>query len=521
MLVTCFWAVLALPLQVVCTPDYSMWPDSFNAQDLTLCISNAPHGDCLTADAGDNAVHAAGTIALDGTQTTASHSSAAISYQWSQVENGAPLVTLTGADTASPTFVASVDGSYIFQLEVTWFCRTELDTVTITVSAVAPSAVNAELVATGFNATVVQVTYAFTGDDRLFFVCKSGLIRIYKNGALLPTPFLDISSLASGSGSANSEQGLLGVAFDPDYINNGIFYVNYTGVAPNGTGDSRDTRIVAFQRDATDPDLADPTANALLMTIDQPETNHNGGQLLFGPDGFLYIGTGDGGGANDNHGTIGNGQDPLTLLGKILRVEVNGFNPITIPPDNPFVGDPDTLDEIWALGLRNPWRFSFDRLTGDLYIGDVGQGSWEEIDFQPATSMGGENYGWRLKEGDHCFIPSTNCDPGGLTDPIHEYSHGGNPFRCSVTGGFVYRGSNIPLMEGYYLYGDYCSGGYYTLIEDQGMWENRSLEVFVNDVPLNSADDITAFGEDSGGELYICTQRSSVISVYRIISVRN
>ena len=503
-----------------CEIEFQSWPDQTTILALVQCQESSMTGDCLVANAGADASGFTGqNIVMDGGATTAPHTLGELSYAWVQVENGAPLVTLNNASSATPSFATDTIGDYVFRLDAAWLCRTDSDTVTISVDVFTgpPASLNAELITTGSSDTIVQVTFAFPGDDRLFIVYKSGFIRIFESGVLLPTPFLDISGLVSGG----SEQGLLGIAFDPDYLSNRFFYVNYTGRTPAGAGNTRDTRIVAYQRDVGDPNIADPAANQLLLSIGQPETNHNGGQIHFGQDGYLYIGMGDGGGAGDNHGAIGNGQDPQALLGKMLRLEVDGFNAYAIPPDNPFVGDPTTLDEIWALGLRNPWRFSFDRSTGDMYIGDVGQNVLEEIDFQPATSLGGENYGWRLKEGTQCFNPSTNCDPGGLTDPVQEYSHGGNPFRCSISGGYVYRGVDIPALDGFYIYGDFCSAQYWSLRETMAGWENNEFQVFVNDSALSSSDDITAFGEDSQGELYICTRNGSIASVYKITSIRS
>ncbi len=498
-----------------CQIEYDAWPASVNMQELVFCVTNAAPDDCLIADAGaDKIAFTQSIIALNGGATSTPHTPEAISYQWTQVDNGAPLVTLNNSDIQTPTFTTDSIGIYEFRLDAAWLCRTDTAFVEIEVQQFSgvPSELNAVLITTEPNDTIVQVTYASPGDDRLFIVYKSGEIRIFKDGAVLPAPFLNISHLMS----TGSEQGLLGLAFDPDYETNGFFYLNYTGQNPDGTGLTRDTRIVAWQRDAINPDLADPDANQVLLSLEQPFSNHNGGQLLFGPDGYLYIGTGDGGSAGDPGNRA---QNPQELLGKMLRIEVDGFSPYTIPADNPFVGDPGVLDEIWALGLRNPWRFSFDRLTGDLYIGDVGQNIWEEINFQPASSIGGENYGWRLKEGDSCFNPPTNCDPGGLTDPVFVYQHGPH---CSITGGFVYRGANVPQLSGFYLLGDFCSGQYWTLRDTGGgNWEDNTLTIFVNDSALTSSDNITAFGEDSDGEIYAITRRSGAASVYKITSVRN
>jgi glucose/arabinose dehydrogenase len=350
-----------------------------------------------------------------------------------------------------------------------------------------------DLVAESLNAPV-YVAHAGDGSGRLFVVEKRGTIRIVTNGQLNPTPFLDIRSIV---GSRASEQGLLSVAFHPDYASNGFFFVNYT--------DTNGDTVVARYRVSDDPDLADPASARTILTLDQPAANHNGGLLLFGPDGYLYIGTGDGGRGGD---PWGNAQNPQVLLGKMLRLGVDGPGPYAIPPDNPFVGEPAVRDEIWAVGLRNPWRYSFDRATGDLYIADVGQNKWEEIDFQPADSSGGENYGWNRMEGFHCFSPGTNCDPTGLVLPIAEYGHG---LGCSVTGGYVYRGAAFPRMVGVYFYGDFCSGRIWALYPDgAGEWTQAEL--------LQSGLGISSFGEDEAGELYITDLQSG--GLYRLVAGR-
>lgn len=352
--------------------------------------------------------------------------------------------------------------------------------VTPTPAPFDPTAVNLqlELVAGGLNAPV-YVTHAGDGSGRLFVVEKHGTIRIVTAGAVEPTPFLDIRPIV---GSRASEQGLLAVAFHPNYVTNGLFFVNYT--------DTNGDTVVARYRVSDNPNLADPSSASIVLTLDQPAANHNGGMVAFGPDGYLYIGTGDGGRAGD---PWGNAQNPQALLGKMLRLDVDAGEPYAIPADNPFVGDPAVRDEIWALGLRNPWRYSFDRATGDLYIADVGQNAWEEINFQPASSQGGENYGWNLMEGLHCFSPPSNCDPGGLTPPIAEYGH---ELGCSVTGGYVYRGAGFPALAGAYYFGDFCSGRIWALHRDTaGRWTMTEL--------LQSGLSISSFGEDEVGEVYV------------------
>jgi glucose/arabinose dehydrogenase len=350
-------------------------------------------------------------------------------------------------------------------------------------------------VASGITAPVA-VTHAGDGSGRLFITLKAGKIVIHDGTRVLPTPFLDISPLVSNGG----EQGLLSVAFHPNYRSNGLFFVNYT----NTSGDT----VIARYSVSQDPNVADPNSAAILLTVAQPFANHNGGQLQFGPDGYLYIGMGDGGAGGD---PLNNGQNLGTLLGKMLRINIDGAFPYTIPEDNPFVGTEGARKEIWALGLRNPWRFSFDRLTGDLFIADVGQDSWEEIDYQVAGSKEGENYGWKLMEGNHCYIPSTNCNTGALTLPIIEYAHGPNDsVGCAVTGGYRYRGTKNYGLSGIYFYGDFCSGRIWGASQQpSGEWTTTEL--------LATSLSISTFGEDEAGELYIANYSPG--AVYRIVKV--
>jgi len=344
-----------------------------------------------------------------------------------------------------------------------------------------PSDLSLELVAGVFNRPVA-VTNAGDGSGRLFVVEQAGRIRIIDGAAVLDTDFLDIRSPVD---STRNEQGLLGIAFHPAYATNGYFYVNYTHDPPGEGPDV--TRISRFQVSVADPGVASPASEAILMTINQDASNHNGGDLHFGPDGYLYIALGDGGGSQDPNAR---GQDLGTLLGKILRIDVDGALPYAVPADNPFVDDAGARDEIWAYGLRNPWRFSFDLATGDLFIGDVGQGVVEEIDYQPADSSGGENYGWSCMEGDvvQDFKP---CDDRPLTLPVLVYGHG---LGCSVTGGYRYRGI-IGGFQGHYVFGDFCSGRIWLALPGGGGWVANEW----SDTSLS----ISSFGEDEDGELYV------------------
>ncbi len=348
------------------------------------------------------------------------------------------------------------------------------------------------------------------GSRRLFIQEQQGRIRIIKNGILLPRPFLDLSSKIGALNPAYSEKGLLGLAFHPGYRSNGRFFVYYS--APVSDKGTDHTSVVAEYRvSAANPDVAE-LAERMLMVIAEPESNHNGGQLAFGPDGFLYIAVGDGGGANDEHGTTGNGQNLETLLGKILRIDVNGKTPYEIPPDNPFTGR-DAKPEIWAYGLRNPWRFSFDRVTGRLFCGDVGQNKYEEVNI---IEKGG-NFGWRIMEGNHCFNPSSGCDRTGLTLPIYEYDHGTG---ISVTGGYMYRGKAYPSLHGYYFFADW-SGKLFALRQDrEGNW--IPVNILLDGHRNNDAGcKINSMGMDEDGEIYLVTQtlfgpKSPTGKIYRI-----
>jgi glucose/arabinose dehydrogenase len=341
----------------------------------------------------------------------------------------------------------------------------------------------------------VYVTGAGDGSGRLFIVEQIGRIRIVKDGVLLAKPFLDIRSLVASGG----ERGLLSVAFHPQFKTNGVFVVDYTR-ASTTAANVGDTVIARYRASPPTSDVADRASGEALMTINQPEANHNGGLVKFGPDGLLYIGMGDGGARGDagpGHAPQGNGQSLTTLLGKILRIEVDATGRYRIPADNPNLG-PAARHEIWAYGLRNPWRFSFDRTTGDLYIGDVGQNAWEEIDFQPSAGKGGVNYGWPVWEATHRYRSGATLR--GDTKPVAEYSHGGG--RCSVTGGYVYRGAKIPALAGFYIFGDYCTGELWTLVRFGGSWRLSPLR--------DTSYSISSFGEDDSGELYMADHNGTV-----------
>ena len=332
-----------------------------------------------------------------------------------------------------------------------------------------------------------------SGDARLFVVEKGGLIRIVKDGTLLPTPFLDVSTLVSNGG----EQGLLGLAFDPQYASSGRFFIDYTDVDGN--------TVVASYRASSNPDIADPASAEVRLRVDQPYSNHNGGHLLFGPDGFLYVGLGDGGAAGDPQG---HGQDPRDLLGSILRIDVSGPGTYVSPGSNPHAQNAAWAPEVWSIGLRNPWRFTFDRATGDLYIADVGQGDREEIDVAPAASGAGraQNFGWPITEGSACYEASS-CDRTGLVEPVLDYTHADG---CSVTGGLVYRGSAIPALAGTYFYSDYCAGWVRSFRYAGGQATER-LEW----PGLSTGSGVLSFGEDAAGEVYILSANGGV---YRIVA---
>ncbi len=333
----------------------------------------------------------------------------------------------------------------------------------------------------------VFVTHAGDGTGRLFIVEQPGRIRVVQDGRLLETPFLDITERVRHAG----EQGLLGLAFHPAYKQNGRFFVNYVRASDRST-------IIAEFRVSAQPDRATPTEK-ILLTVAQPYPNHKGGMVEFGPDGMLYIGLGDGGSAGDPENRAQNREE---LLGKMLRVDVDHGDPYAIPADNPFKGGKGR-PEIFATGLRNPWRFSFDPVSGELWVGDVGQNEWEEID----VVRRGDNLGWRVMEGAHCYRPRFLCAKDGFVAPVFEYAH--EHRRCSITGGYVYRGTRIPDLHDAYLYGDYCSGEIFGFRRDHTPAEGQPA------VLLNTGKGISSFGLDQAGELYVIDHSGG--AVFRLI----
>ncbi len=347
--------------------------------------------------------------------------------------------------------------------------------------------------------TSTPISFAPAPDGRLFIVQRKGLIRIYADGRLLPNPFLDLSEEVT----ENGEGGLLSMALHPRFAENGRFFVDYTNLEGN-------TVVASYRPKETDPNLADPQSATTLLAIDQPYSNHNGGQLQFGPDGYLYIGMGDGGSGGD---PACNAQRPETLLGKMLRIDVDhpenrtGGRPYAIPPDNPFLGANPLPDEAWAIGLRNPWRFSFDRANGDLWIGDVGQNRREEIDHLPAGTPPGRNFGWKPMEASLCYgderCPGTTppCGAPEFVAPVLEYDH--DDGDCSVTGGYVYRGRAIPALAGRYLFADYCSGKVWAAAPGANGYDVKKLDL--------EAPFVVTFGEDQAGEIWLGTLEGKVL----------
>lgn len=383
-----------------------------------------------------------------------------------------------------PFFVAIVGTVFILSAVLLWV-------FVFNKNAKAPALnnINLQLLAGDFTQPTSIVS---ANDDRLFIVEQVGRIKIIDiNGKVNSQPFLDINSKVFHQ----DERGLLGLAFHPDYPTKPYFYVNYINK-------SQET-IIARYTVSSDKNTADPNSEKVLMTIQQPYTNHNGGDLSFGPDGYLYIALGDGGSAGDPGNRA---QNKNSLFGKILRINIDSGNPYSIPQDNPFNNKPNSRAEIWAYGLRNPWRMSFDKSTGDLYIADVGQGDIEEIDFQKANSSGGINYGWRCYEGSKAYNTEGCQNSSNYEQPIIEYSH--TEGRCAITGGYVYRGSKYPNFTGKYFFGDFCGGQIYYTSNNNGTWQQT--------LALDTNYSISAFGQDNKGELYLADYGNG--NVYRIIA---
>jgi glucose/arabinose dehydrogenase len=367
----------------------------------------------------------------------------------------------------------------------------------------------------------IGLVNAGDGSGRMFVVQLGGTIRIIKNGTVQAGNFLDIHARVLQSGG---EEGLLSLVFPPNYTRRGYFFVYYT----NLNGNNQISRFYV----TSNPDVADPNSEEIFLVINHPnQSNHNGGTLLFGPDGYLYLSTGDGGGGGDPDG---NGQNKNTLLGKLLRLDVQlGSDPpatishpvylpfmagkamdnpaYLIPADNPYVGQAGARGEVWAIGLRNPWRTAFDRLTGDLFIGDVGQNAIEEIDFQPASSTGGENYGWNICEGPSSYPPNNPCSPPpNYSGPVAYYNHGPNDSNgCAVVGGYMYHGSSYPALQNIYFYGDNCSGKIWGMQKDGSSWVN----IMLLDTPLDYSAGISSFGEDETGEVYVVALSGQILHV--------
>jgi len=402
------------------------------------------------------------------------------------------LVVLVAAVLLSPRQAAGA-----------WTAESEASAL---VRAAVPAAADQSIVLQPFVsglAMPVFVTHPGDGSGRLFVVEQAGQIRMVKDGQLARTPFLDISALVT---STYTEQGLLGLAFHPQYERNGRFFVYYTA-KPTDASTVGNNTLAEYRVSLVNPDVADPTVVRTLLSIPDGYANHNGGMIAFGPDGYLYVGIGDAGIGNEPEESA---QDPGSLFGKLLRLDVDvpgtpappgsGYG---IPPGNPFVGRAGARPEVWAIGFRNPWRWSFDRQTGDIFLGDVGQLAWEEIDLLP-TGLGGLNFGWDDREGAHCYEPMSGCLTAGLTEPILEYSH--SEGCAAVTGGYVYRGTTFPSLSGAYFYGDYCEGH---------IWKARSSSgrsgPWITTHVLDPGFSISSFGEDEAGELYVVSHSTGAV----------
>lgn len=349
--------------------------------------------------------------------------------------------------------------------------------------------------ANGFTLPTSIVTTSVKADSRLFISEQAGIIRIVnKNGQITNQNFLDIQQKVLNGG----EMGLLGLVFSPSYSTNGFFYINYVN--------KNQETIIARYKVSPNPDIADLNSEKIILKIKQPYTNHNGGDLKFGADGYLYIALGDGGSGGDPQNRA---QDKNSLFGKILRIDVNKGDPYSIPSTNPFVNKAENRSEIWAYGLRNPWRISFNKTSGDLYIADVGQDTTEEVDVQKANSKGGENYGWRCYEGDQPYNPNGCLPKSNYVMPVFEYNH--QEGRCSITGGFVYRGNLYPAFKGKYFYGDFCSGQLYYAENTANKWQQTLI--------TKTAYSISTFGQDTQNELYVADYNGG--GIYKIIDTAN
>ena len=409
----------------------------------------------------------------------------------------------------------------------TWWCSILL--LFGTTAHAQPSTIVAERIAEISWAVSVRSASHQPDETDLLLVGHDGVVHYWQGetGTLRAVPFMDLgeNGLNIVDFGIMSEQGVNDMTLDPEFGTNGLVYIIYNGYRPDGTGNLIDQRLICFGT-SSDHSVVDPDSWYEVVEWEQPDRGHNGGQIHFGSDSLLYISTGDGGstgtgepGGNsngDDHGPIGNAQSMETLLGKMLRIRTHGQAPYTIPSDNPFVDVADARDEIWAYGFRNPWRWSFDRLTGDKFISDVGEVDWEELSFEPADSEGGLNFGWRLKEGNHCYNPLTDCDPdAATTPPIFDYPH--TPEWCSVIGGYRYRGEDIPTLYGHYILSDACGFGpvrFWSLTEQADeSWASAPLEIKVPGDFVPWTETRFAFGEDNRGELYLCTR----LAVYHLL----
>ncbi len=457
-----------LATSVLLAPTGSGDPLTASIANATMLVLGVP----VLLTAGDTVTISARVEAVDGGARPAA-------VAWSTDDPS--IATVESADTDRAVLSARGPGTTF----LTASSSSLRGGAVVVVEPAAGGSLKLQRVASGL-ANPVFLTHAPGDGSRLFVVERRGTAKIVRDGAVVGRSFLDISDRTLAGG----EQGFLGLALHPDYSQNGEVFVYYTNLA----GDSHVSRF----RVSADPDSVDPATEEVLLVVDQPYSNHNGGMVAFGPDGMLYIGLGDGGSGGD---PLGSGQDSTTLLGSILRIDVDGGTPYAIPNDNPFVNDAAARTEIWVYGVRNPWRFSFDRLTGDLYIGDVGQNAWEEIDVVPAGT-GGANLGWNVMEGLHCYSAAT-CNQTGLALPVLEYPHSEG---CSVTGGYVYRGSAIPSLQGRYFYADYCQGWIRSFHYQNG----QATDVRDHTGDVGTLSLISSFGEDGAGEVYVLTLGGSV-----------